>query len=76
MTVNPGKGGQQMIPQTLKKIRSLRKKYPGVKIEVDGGINLQTAPQIIQAGANFLASGSAIFKSQNIGQTIKQMQNI
>ncbi len=76
MTVNPGKGGQKLIPETISKIKSLREKHSEINIEVDGGINLETAKQVIQAGANLLASGSAIFNSQNIKETIKQMQNI
>ncbi len=74
MTVNPGRGGQEFIIKTLDKIQNLRSKYQG-NIEVDGGINLDTAPKAIKAGANLLASGSAIFKSQDIGQTIEKMQS-
>lgn len=74
MTVHPGEGGQSLLPKTLDKIKQLRQKYPSVNIEVDGGINLETAPLVIQAGANFLASGSAIFKSQNIKDTINQLK--
>jgi len=46
-----------------------------VNIEVDGGVNLETAPNVIKAGANILISGSAIFKSNNIEETIKQLKN-
>jgi len=76
MTVNPGFGGQGFLNESVDKIRQLRKKYENVKIEVDGGINLETAPKVIEAGANILAVGSAIFKSDNIEQIIKELINI
>lgn len=76
MTVQPGQGGQRLLEETLPKIKSLRAKYSDVKIEVDGGINLETAPKVIQAGANILAAGSAIFKSNNIRQTIEAFKNL
>lgn len=65
MTVKPGKPGQKLIKTAVKKVQSLRKKYPGLNIEVDGGINAQTAREVIEAGANFLVAGSYIFKSQD-----------
>ena len=74
MTVPPGRGGQKFLEETLPKIKNLREKYPHVKIGVDGGINLESAPKVIQAGANILASGSAIFKSDNIKKVIKKLQ--
>lgn len=74
MTVRPGRGGQQFLEGTLDKIRNLRTKYKDVKIEVDGGINLETAPKVIEAGANLLAAGTAIFQSDNVEQTIKDLK--
>lgn len=74
MTVQPGRGGQKLIEDTLVKIKRLRSYYPNVNIEVDGGINLETASKVIQAGANLLASGSGIFGSDNIGETIKKIR--
>jgi ribulose-phosphate 3-epimerase len=58
------------------KIKSLRARYPGVTISVDGGVNLENASKLIQAGADYLVVGSSIFKSENIEQTIKKFQNI
>jgi ribulose-phosphate 3-epimerase len=58
------------------KIKSLRARYPGVTISVDGGVNLENASKLIQAGADYLVVGSAIFKSENIEQTIKKFQSI
>ena len=65
MTVNPGFGGQQFIPGTLGKIGRLRQMIdearPGADLEVDGGIDAETAPLAVEAGARVLVAGSAIF---------------
>jgi ribulose-phosphate 3-epimerase len=65
MSVNPGFGGQQFIPHSMEKIKQLRKliteKNATAKIEVDGGVNLQNAKQIIAAGADVLVAGNAVF---------------
>lgn len=65
MTVNPGFGGQKFLPQTLDKIRRLRRtiaeKNLITEIEVDGGIDANTAPLAVEAGANVLVAGSSIF---------------
>lgn len=67
MSVNPGFGGQKFIPSQLNKIAHIRQKIAAtgrdIDLQVDGGINEQTAPQVIAAGANVLVSGSYIFKS-------------
>lgn len=80
MSVNPGFGGQKFIPHTLKKITELRKliEATGSKahIEVDGGVNLQTAPLLAEAGADILVAGSAIFNSPDIIETIHQLKHI
>lgn len=65
MTVNPGFGGQSFLPESLPKIRSLRKLLeetgrPG-DIQVDGGINEETLPAVLEAGANIIVAGSAVF---------------
>ncbi len=75
MTVHPGKGGQEFLEETLWKIKELREEYKDVNIGVDGGINLETAPKVIQVGANILFIGSAIFKSENIEEAIKKLKN-
>jgi len=74
MTVHPGKGGQEFLEETLGKIKDLRQKYKDFNIEVDGGINLETAPKVIQAGANILVSGSAVFESDDIEKTIQELK--
>jgi ribulose-phosphate 3-epimerase len=74
MSVRPGRGGQQFLEETLDKVKDLRSKYQNVNIGVDGGINSETAPKVIEAGANLLAAGTAIFQSDNIEQTIKELK--
>lgn len=68
MTVNPGFGGQRFIPQTLGKIQQVREQIlrRGLEcdVEVDGGINHETAPRVVEAGANVLVAGSAVFASK------------
>jgi len=65
MTVNPGFGGQEFIETMLPKIRKMRdmiREYqPDCLLEVDGGVNLETAPRIVHAGANVLVAGNSIF---------------
>lgn len=63
MTVHPGKGGQALIPEVLEKIRSIRSRHPDVSIQVDGGVNVETAKACIDAGANNLVIGSALFNA-------------
>ncbi len=66
MTVNPGFGGQAFIPSQLRKITALRRMIEAsgriIELEVDGGINEQTAKQVIHAGADVLVAGNAVFK--------------
>ncbi len=69
MSVNPGFGGQKFIPQTLNKVRELRKLIveTGSKaiIEVDGGVNAQTGAQLAQAGADMVVAGNYVFKAHD-----------
>ena len=77
MTVNPGFGGQKFIP-LLDKIKAVRDKITrsgrAIDLEVDGGINADTAPQVIQAGADVLVAGTAVFKEKDYGQAIKRLR--
>jgi ribulose-phosphate 3-epimerase len=66
--------GQPFDGRVIPKIKSLREKYPNVKIAVDGGVSLKNAGKLFQAGANILAVGSAIFEADNIGEAIKNFQ--
>ena len=66
MSVNPGWGAQRFIPASLDKLRRLRRALPdGVALEVDGGIHEQTIGPVVEAGANLLVSGSAVFGSED-----------
>lgn len=74
MTVEPGYGGQAFIPETVRKIAELRKTVNGLgmnelDIQVDGGINENTAAAVKKAGANVLVAGTALFKSDNMKET-------
>jgi len=78
MTVNPGFGGQQFIPEVLPKIRQVRNMLEerGIKaeIQVDGGINASTAAAAVEAGATVLVAGSAVFGSGDIPSAIAQLR--
>jgi len=80
MSVNPGFGGQKFIPRTLDKIRELRRMIDdnklNVKIEIDGGVTVDNAKIIIDAGADVLVAGNTVFKSSDPKQTIKQLKKI
>ncbi|CAM2807739.1 MULTISPECIES: ribulose-phosphate 3-epimerase [Staphylococcus] len=72
MSVNPGFGGQKFIPSSLRKIAQLKEQRKqrelDFKIEVDGGVNAETAAQVIEAGADWLVAGSYFFNQQNYQQ--------
>jgi ribulose-phosphate 3-epimerase len=74
MTVNPGWGGQAFIPEMLEKVRTLRARLGAdAVIEVDGGIDADTARTCVQAGATWLVAGSAIFGSADPGRAYNQI---
>jgi len=75
MTVKAGRGGQKMLKTPLRKVRSVRKKYPLKDIAVDGGINAGNAHEVIEAGANILVSGSYVFNSDNPKLAIDLLRN-
>lgn len=80
MSVNPGFGGQKFIPQTLQKIKELRRmideKGLATKIEIDGGVTLQNAQSIIDAGAHVLVAGNTVFKSPDPKSTIAALKKL
>ena len=80
MSVNPGFGGQEFIPQALQKIRDLKPmvsaKNPNVLIEIDGGINQETIRLVAEAGADVFVAGSAIFSSSDYGKTIRKLRSL
>lgn len=73
MSVNPGFGGQKLIPYTIQKIRQLKKMIDarGLKtdIEVDGGVNLENVTEVMDAGANIIVAGSAVFQGDLVENT-------
>ncbi len=79
MSVNPGFGGQKFIPYTYHKVRQLKalanEYQPNLRIEIDGGVNLENAPKLLKAGANVLVAGSSVFKSANPTQSILDLKN-
>ncbi len=78
MTVNPGFGGQKFIEQVLPKIRQVKelvdKKGLSVEIEVDGGVNEETARKCVEAGANVLVAGSAIYNERDRKKAIEKIR--
>ncbi len=72
MSVNPGFGAQSFIESSIDKIKALRIKYPQIDIEVDGGIKLTNVERVIDAGANVIVAGSAIFGSDDVENTAKE----
>jgi ribulose-phosphate 3-epimerase len=74
MTVNPGWGGQQFIPASLDKIRRLRELIgPDVELEVDGGIDVETAGPCAEAGATLFVAGTSVFGSPDPGRSFRQV---
>lgn len=80
MAVNPGFGGQKFIPQTLEKIKTLRRmideKGLKLQIEIDGGVTLENAPSILAAGADVLVAGNTVFKSADPKATIAKLKSL
>jgi ribulose-phosphate 3-epimerase len=80
MTVNPGFGGQEFIHETLPKIQQAEawKRERGLRyrIEVDGGINFETAAECARAGADTFVAGTALFQKRNMGAAVKKMRQI
>lgn len=79
MSVNPGFGGQSFIENTYNKVKELKalitEKNANTKIEIDGGVNANNAPRLVEAGADILVAGSFVFKSENPIQTIEGLKN-
>ena len=79
MSVNPGFGGQDFIPSTLKKLRQVRKLIDesdySIRLEVDGGVGVSNIREIADAGADMFVAGSAIFNSDDYAKTIAEMRS-
>ena len=80
MSVNPGFGGQKFIYSTLQKVRDLKeeiiKRNLSTKIEIDGGVGLQIAEVLLQAGADVLVAGSAVFKAEDPKDMITRLKQV
>jgi ribulose-phosphate 3-epimerase len=80
MSVNPGFGGQKLIPYVLEKVRKLarmrREKRLAFPIEIDGGVNLENLAEVVQAGCDWIVTGSAIFHSRDPEATVREMREI
>ncbi|PKI60361.1 hypothetical protein CRG98_019297 [Punica granatum] len=74
MTVEPGFGGQKFMPEMMDKVRTLRKKYPSLDIEVDGGLGPSTIDMAASAGANCIVAGSSVFGSPKPAEVISAMR--
>src|SRR5450432_689823 len=80
MSVNPGFGGQKLIPYVLEKVRQLdrmrREKKLAVSIEIDGGVHLDNLADVVRAGCDWIVTGSAIFHSADPEATVREMRAI
>ena len=79
MSVHPGFGGQKLIPYTVEKVRALKKmideKGLKIDIEVDGGVNLENVTEVMDAGANIIVAGSAVFKG-DISENVERFLDV
>ena len=80
MSVNPGFGGQSFIEHTFKKVKELKslinKNETSTLIEIDGGVNINNAKPLLDAGADVLVAGSFVFKSENPKLTIQELKSV
>jgi ribulose-phosphate 3-epimerase len=80
MSVNPGFGGQKLIPYVLRKVRKLdsmrREKKLALPIEIDGGVHLENLAEVVRAGCDWIVTGSAIFHSADPEATLREMRGI
>ncbi|MBI4721926.1 MAG: ribulose-phosphate 3-epimerase [Candidatus Stahlbacteria bacterium] len=74
MTVNPGFGGQEFIKEPLEKVRVLNQR--DIRVEVDGGVKMDTLPIVLSAGADIIVSGSGIFRTLSPSETIKNFKEM
>ena len=74
MSVHPGFGGQSFIPEVLEEVRSIRRHAPSLDIEIDGGIDAETARLAVAAGANVLVAGTAIFRAADRREAIETLR--
>lgn len=75
MTVEPGFGGQKFMASELPKIEALRKRYPDLNIEIDGGVGPSNIDQAAEAGANIIVSGTAVYSANDPSEVISQLRD-
>lgn len=75
MTVEPGFGGQKLIEGCLQKLAPLRAMFPAALLEIDGGVNAETAPLCHAAGADILVAGTAVFRAPDPAAAIRELKN-
>ena len=77
MSVNPGFGGQELIPTSLAKLQNARAFLPAaVAVEVDGGVNLRNAASLVAAGANVLVAGSSVFGAGDPAERFRELEAV
>ena len=80
MSVNPGFGGQKFITRTIDKVRRLKQLISDsgsqAVVEIDGGVNMETAPALVEAGADILVAGSYVFKAPDQAEAIAALRRI
>lgn len=80
MSVNPGFGGQSFIPESIDKIKTIRKMinefHPKCELEVDGGIKLDNVKEVIEAGANVIVAGSSVFSAEDVNKRIDAFKEV
>lgn len=74
MTVEPGFGGQKLMEAPLEKVRQLKERFPHLVVEVDGGVNEETAPLVRQAGADLLVAGTAVFRAERPAEAMARLR--
>ena len=78
MSVEPGFGGQKFMPESLDKVRKIKaeamRQGIDLEIQIDGGINAETAPLAVEAGVSVLVAGSYIFSAENVEETVKEIK--
>ena len=80
MSVEPGFGGQKFMPDSLPKLRALKAEAErqglDIELEIDGGINAETAPLAVEAGATVLVAGNYIFSAEDVPATVKNIKSL
>ncbi len=74
MSVEPGYSGQKFMPEVLEKVKELRRRFPGLDIEIDGGVSGSTIAEVLQAGANMIVSASYLFGSDDPEKAVKTLR--